>query len=108
MEAIEITTTTEQAAQVLCHWDHHFRTPILGRLLYGQPSDALQPPVWDQGNLSVRLEAIAPSRMWFFETGPTVVGPALCLHEGKATGRGVCACGTYVPHAHTHVYVYTP
>ena len=35
----------------------HTPGPILGRLLYGQPSDALQPPVRDQGNLSVQREA---------------------------------------------------
>ena len=60
MEAIEIVTITEHATWVLCHRDHHFHTPpgpILGQLLYGQPSDALQPPVRDQGNLSVQREA---------------------------------------------------
>ena len=46
MEAIKIVT--EDATWVLCHREHNFRAPpgpILGRLLYGEPSDALQPPM---------------------------------------------------------------
>ena len=73
MEAIEIATITEHATWVICHQDHHFHTPpgpILGRLLYGQPSDALQPPIRDQGNLSVQREASPSpilSRTWLLK-----------------------------------------
>ena len=96
MEAIKIVT--EDATWVLCHLEHNYCAPpgpILCRLLYGEPSDALQTThafgTRETCQSGVRLAPSPVFKDLASKTGPTVIGPALRPHEGKATGRR-CAC----------------